>query len=101
MLLALYQQKRALFFAQEWRNNWSLICCTPTDPAEDLKELVGSLSGGFKRSMSLRAAAEIVLDKVQGSVIEILAIDNEALPAVAGLGDDIQEGFWVLFCTTV
>lgn len=59
-----------------------------TDPVEDLKESVSASSGGgFKRSMSLRASGEIVLDRVQGIVIETLTIDKKALPTVASLAD--------------
>lgn len=37
--------------------------------------------------MSLRASGEIVLDRVQGTVIETLTIDKKALPTVASLAD--------------
>lgn len=77
-----------ILFPEEWKNNWSLICCVLTDPVEDLKESVSASSGGgFKRSMSLRASGEIVLDRVQGTVIETLTIDKKALPTVASLAD--------------
>lgn len=89
-----------ILFPEEWKNNWSLICCVLTDPVEDLKESVSASSGGgFKRSMSLTASGETVLDRVQGTVIETLTIDKKSTPnshQSSGWGDT-QKGF----CITV
>lgn len=92
--------KIRILFPEEWKNNWSLICCVLTDPVEDLKESVSASSGGgFKRSMSLTASGETVLDRVQGTVIETLTIDKKSTPnshQSSGWGDT-QKGF----CITV